>query len=100
VIYDFSITDLTPRPGHVNYYSPLLGRRVWVVGHKVTDARGQRLLYVTWCDSATGEVVRLDRRPDGTFAVDPVTQRLVEIRERRPAPLRVVEMKPGEPYLE
>lgn len=103
MIHDFTITDFTPRPGHPSYWDAMAECRVYCVGHKVYDAHGERLYYVQWCDDETGEIRRVDVGDDPhhpKYKIDPATHRVVMIHERRPAPLRVVEMKPGESYFD
>jgi hypothetical protein len=100
VIHDFSITDMTPRPGYPRYWDAVVGSWVYCVGHRIVDAHGRQVLMCQWCDTETGEVVRVDYDlATNKYAIDPATGRVKTIRERRPAPLTVRELKPDEPYL-
>jgi hypothetical protein len=56
---------------------------------KLHDATGAPVEgYLIWCDTDTGELERYDYDPKANkFAADPVTKRLLTVRETRPAPL-------------
>jgi hypothetical protein len=72
-------------------------------GARVYDAAGERVRYCRSCDTETGEVERYDVRPDpdGSGCVFAIGDdgKCAVVAETRPAPLRVVPVKPGEPYL-
>lgn len=100
MIHDFTITDITPRPGHPRYWDSFVKSWVYCVGYRTVDAAGRQVLMCQWCDTETGEVVLLDYDPvTKRYALDGATGRVRTIRDRRPAPLTVTELKPGEPYL-
>lgn len=65
---------------------------------RTLDAAGEQIPYLLWCDTDTGECEYYDRGPDG-FYLDPETKRVATVREFRPAPLTVVKLAKGEPYL-
>lgn len=54
----------------------------------IFDANGDEMIDVLACNTDTGEVERL-LHVDGELVVDPVSRRLITIRELRPAPLRI-----------
>lgn len=66
---------------------------------RIVDANGKHIPYLLSANTETGEVERYDRTPDGKrFKCDPVTKRVVIIRETHPAPLQLIPLAPDEPY--
>ncbi len=96
-IYDARHKKLDGIPGGE---PPVPGSEPFPWPCRTFDANGKQLIMLLSADTETGEVERYDYSlADNLFRIDPVTKRVKVLKERHPAPLRVMKMAPNEPYI-
>lgn len=68
---------------------------------RIVDANGKQILFLQWADTETGRVGRYDvrRTADGNRRWPYGNMEPVVLEETHPAPLRVIPLTPGGPYL-